>query len=95
MPDVTSVTPNRMFTVHTTHSWDFLGLNDNSKDNTLLQKANYGEDIIIGVIDSGYILSSCNLGNGCMYNPYYMYAHKKKYSFQYKLTSSEVFENFT
>ncbi|XP_078153053.1 subtilisin-like protease SBT3.6 isoform X2 [Carex rostrata] len=53
MPDVTSVTPNRMFTVHTTHSWDFLGLNYNSKDNTLLQKANYGEDIIIGVIDTG------------------------------------------
>lgn len=56
MPDVISVTPNRKFTAHTTRSWDFLGLNYYSKDdNTLLQKGNYGEDVIIGVIDSGYI----------------------------------------
>ncbi|KAF3339363.1 Cucumisin [Carex littledalei] len=53
MPDVISVTPNSKFTAHTTRSWDFLGLDYNSKDNGLLQKANYGEDIIIGVIDSG------------------------------------------
>ena len=53
MPDVISVTPNRKFTAHTTRSWDFLGLDTNSQSNTLLQKGNYGEDIIIGIIDSG------------------------------------------
>ncbi|KAJ3706200.1 hypothetical protein LUZ61_009905 [Rhynchospora tenuis] len=53
MPDVISVTPNHKSEVHTTHSWDFLGLDYNSQSNTLLQKGNYGEDIIIGVIDSG------------------------------------------
>jgi hypothetical protein len=53
MPDVISVAPNRKFRTHTTRSWDFLGLNYYSKDNTLLQQGNYGEDIIIGVIDTG------------------------------------------
>ncbi|KAJ4800727.1 Subtilisin-like protease SBT3.3 [Rhynchospora pubera] len=53
MPDVISVTPNHKSEVHTTHSWDFLGLDYNSQSNTLLQKGNYGEDIIIGVLDSG------------------------------------------
>lgn len=53
MPDVISVTPNRKFAAHTTRSWDFLGLNYYSQSNALLQKGNYGEDIIIGMIDSG------------------------------------------
>jgi hypothetical protein len=57
MPDVISVTPNRKFTAHTTRSWDFLGVDYNSKDNALLQKGNYGEDVIIGVLDSGYIFN--------------------------------------
>ena len=53
MQDVISVTPNRKFAAHTARSWDFLGLDTNSQSNTLLQKGNYGEDIIIGIIDSG------------------------------------------
>ncbi|KAF3323859.1 Subtilisin-like protease SBT3.3 [Carex littledalei] len=53
MPDVISVTPNRKFTTQTTRSWDFLGLDNNPQSSTLLQKGNYGEDIIIGIIDSG------------------------------------------
>ncbi|KAJ3679824.1 hypothetical protein LUZ60_016102 [Juncus effusus] len=52
-PDVISVTPNRKFQGHTTRSWDFLGLDYNYQSNGLLQKAKYGEDIIIGMIDSG------------------------------------------
>ncbi|KAJ4812710.1 Subtilisin-like protease SBT3.6 [Rhynchospora pubera] len=53
MPDVISVTPSRKFAVHTTRSWDFLGLDYSSQSNGLLQKGNYGEDIIIGVVDTG------------------------------------------
>ncbi|XP_078166962.1 subtilisin-like protease SBT3.7 [Carex rostrata] len=53
MPDVISVTPNRKFAAHTSRSWGFLGLDTNSQSNTLLQKGNYGKDIIIGIIDSG------------------------------------------
>jgi hypothetical protein len=71
MPDVISMAPNRKFRTHTTRSWDFLGLNYDSKDNTLLQQGNYGEDIIIGVIDSGYISISCNALNACICNSYY------------------------
>jgi hypothetical protein len=41
--------------MHTTRSWDFLGLDYNQPPQHpgLLQKANYGEDVIIGVVDTG------------------------------------------
>ncbi|XP_029120194.2 subtilisin-like protease SBT3.9 isoform X4 [Elaeis guineensis] len=53
-PGVLSVMPNRKHRVHTTRSWDFLGLNYYHPTATgLLHKANYGENVIIGVIDSG------------------------------------------
>ncbi|KAJ4800671.1 Subtilisin-like protease [Rhynchospora pubera] len=58
MPDVISVIPNRKFAAHTTRSWDFLGLDYSSNSNSLLQKGKYGEDIIIGVIDSGNLVSN-------------------------------------
>lgn len=55
-PEVVSVKPNTYHEMHTTQSWDFLGLDyyqQPSQPQGLLQKANYGEDVIIGVIDSG------------------------------------------
>ncbi|KAK1604775.1 hypothetical protein QYE76_028448 [Lolium multiflorum] len=55
-PEVFSVKPNTYHEAHTTQSWDFLGLDydvQQSQQQGLLQKANYGEDVIIGVIDSG------------------------------------------
>ncbi|XP_051195166.1 subtilisin-like protease SBT3.9 [Lolium perenne] len=55
-PEVASVKPNTNHEPHTTRSWDFLGLGDSQQppeQHGLLQKANYGEDVIIGVIDSG------------------------------------------
>ncbi|KAJ4812317.1 Subtilisin-like protease SBT3.6 [Rhynchospora pubera] len=58
MPDVISVIPNRKFAAHTTRSWDFLGLDYSSNSNSLLQKGKYGEDTIIGVIDSGNLVSN-------------------------------------
>ncbi|XP_044409326.1 subtilisin-like protease SBT3.9 [Triticum aestivum] len=53
--DVLSVRPNIYHESHTTRSWDFLGLDYDQPpaDSGLLQKAKYGEDVIIGVIDSG------------------------------------------
>jgi len=55
-PEVFSVKPNTYHEMHTTQSWDFLGLDyyqQPSQQQGLLQKAKYGEDVIIGVIDSG------------------------------------------
>ncbi|KAG8070515.1 hypothetical protein GUJ93_ZPchr0006g41530 [Zizania palustris] len=52
LPGVINVKPNTYHKVHTTRSWDFLGMNY-YEQSSLLKKANYGEDIIVGVIDSG------------------------------------------
>ncbi|KAM0946725.1 putative tripeptidyl-peptidase II [Dioscorea sansibarensis] len=52
-PGVISVKPNKRRQLQTTRSWDFLGLPYDHPEGTLLQKANYGENVIIGVIDSG------------------------------------------
>jgi hypothetical protein len=38
----------------TTRSWDFLGMNLNHKPaSKLLQRSKYGEDVIIGIFDTG------------------------------------------
>ncbi|KAF0891575.1 hypothetical protein E2562_010567, partial [Oryza meyeriana var. granulata] len=52
LPDVVSVRENQIHRMHTSRSWDFLGM-DYRQPNGLLAKAKYGDDIIIGVIDSG------------------------------------------
>ncbi|XP_058083441.1 subtilisin-like protease SBT5.3 [Magnolia sinica] len=54
-PDVISVFRNKMAKLHTTRSWEFLGLEKNGKipETSLWQKARFGEDIIIGNLDSG------------------------------------------
>ncbi|XP_072955558.1 subtilisin-like protease SBT3.9 [Typha angustifolia] len=52
LPDVVSIKPNRYYKAHTTRSWDFLGLS-NSQPGGLLEKAKYGEGVIVGVVDSG------------------------------------------
>jgi hypothetical protein len=52
LPDVISVRENQIHRLHTSRSWDFLGM-DYRQPNGLLAKAKYGEDIIIGVIDTG------------------------------------------
>ncbi|KAG2601297.1 subtilisin-like protease SBT3.7 isoform X1 [Panicum virgatum] len=51
-PDVISVQPSRRLKVATTRSWDFLDLNY-QMPNDLLNKGRYGEDVIIGVVDTG------------------------------------------
>jgi hypothetical protein len=52
LPEVVSVRENQIHELHTSRSWDFLGM-DYRQPNGLLAKANYGDDIIIGVIDTG------------------------------------------
>ncbi|PNT66315.1 subtilisin-like protease SBT3.9 isoform X2 [Brachypodium distachyon] len=55
LPEVISVRPNTYHKAHTTRSWDFLGMDyyKPPQESGLLQKAKYGEDVIIGVVDSG------------------------------------------
>ncbi|XP_021281773.1 subtilisin-like protease SBT3.9 isoform X1 [Herrania umbratica] len=51
-PGVVQVIPNRIHRLHTTRSWEFMGLKYHSSKN-LLTQSNMGEGTIIGVIDSG------------------------------------------
>lgn len=57
-PEVVTVKPNTFHKMHTTRSWDFIGLEHNHQPHQsgLLKKAKYGEDVIVGVIDSGMAL---------------------------------------
>ncbi|KAM3300257.1 hypothetical protein ACQJBY_041336 [Aegilops geniculata] len=55
-PGVISVQPSKTYRSTTTRSWDFLGLNypsSHTPASELLHASNYGEDIIIGVVDTG------------------------------------------
>ncbi|ONK82020.1 uncharacterized protein A4U43_C01F35300 [Asparagus officinalis] len=54
-PGVVSVFPSRAYKLHTTHSWEFLGLEKDGKvpKKSLWTKANFGEDVIIGNLDTG------------------------------------------
>lgn len=56
LPGVVSVTKNRVHHTRTTRSWDFVGLhyNDDQPNGLLAKAAKYGDDVIVGVIDSGF-----------------------------------------
>lgn len=56
-PEVVHVIRNRHHKVLNTRSWDFLGLSARVPDN-LLHESNMGDDIIIGVIDTGILPNS-------------------------------------
>ncbi|PHU15397.1 hypothetical protein BC332_16602 [Capsicum chinense] len=51
LPDVVQVIPNQFYKTHTSTSWDFLGLSKHDP-NSLVNKTNQGDGIIIGIIDS-------------------------------------------
>ncbi|GJM90827.1 hypothetical protein PR202_ga07145 [Eleusine coracana subsp. coracana] len=54
LPGVVSVQLNTHHKIHTTRSWDFLGLDHyQSSRSDLLKRAKYGEEIIVGVLDTG------------------------------------------
>ncbi|KAL0904715.1 hypothetical protein M5K25_026856 [Dendrobium thyrsiflorum] len=54
-PDVISVFPNQLKKLHTTRSWDFIGLERNGivPPDSIWTKANYGKDVIIAHLDTG------------------------------------------
>ncbi|KAJ0082581.1 hypothetical protein Patl1_09640 [Pistacia atlantica] len=54
-PDVVSVFPNKAKKLHTTHSWDFMSLENNGvvHPSSIWEKAKYGEDVIIANLDTG------------------------------------------
>ncbi|KAL9457245.1 hypothetical protein AB3S75_006316 [Citrus x aurantiifolia] len=54
-PKVVSVFLSKENKLHTTHSWEFLGLEQSGRipPNSIWEKARYGEDVIIGNIDTG------------------------------------------
>lgn len=51
-PGVVSVIPNHIHKLHTTRSWDFIGIH-HSCSRAGFNESNLGEGTIIGVIDSG------------------------------------------
>lgn len=53
MRGVVRVLPNVLYDLHTTRSWDFLGLSPSPSPSNLLQMSNLGDGIIIGVVDTG------------------------------------------
>ncbi|KAJ6724176.1 SUBTILISIN-LIKE PROTEASE SBT3.1-RELATED [Salix viminalis] len=52
-PGVVQVIPNGIHKLHTTRSWEFIGLNQHHSPQNLLEQSNMGQGTIIGVIDSG------------------------------------------
>lgn len=50
-----SVFPNRGHKLHTTRSWEFLGMEKGGRvrPNSIWAKASYGEGVIIGNLDTG------------------------------------------
>ncbi|GLT64652.1 hypothetical protein SLA2020_371310 [Shorea laevis] len=64
-PGVVKVIPNRIHKLHTTRSWEFIGLHPHSSKN-LLTESNLGEGTIIGVIDSGIWPESESFNDRCM-----------------------------
>ncbi|XP_042448039.1 subtilisin-like protease SBT3.10 [Zingiber officinale] len=56
LPEVISIQPSGTASLATTRSWDYLGVgldNEHNQHLGLLQRANFGEDVIIGVVDTG------------------------------------------
>uniref|UniRef100_A0A2C9VZK0 Subtilisin-like protease n=1 Tax=Manihot esculenta TaxID=3983 RepID=A0A2C9VZK0_MANES len=57
-PNVQSVFLNRKYELYTTHSWEFLGLENNNgaaTKNSIWKKAKYGQDVIIANLDTAHI----------------------------------------
>lgn len=54
-PDVVSVFLNQGKKLHTTHTWDFMRLEKGGviRPSSLWRKARFGQDIIIGNLDTG------------------------------------------
>ncbi|XP_062204104.1 subtilisin-like protease SBT5.3 [Phragmites australis] len=53
LPGVLTVIPDTLIKLHTTHSWDFLGLGSDGQPTPAWYSAGFGKDTIIGNIDTG------------------------------------------
>ncbi|GJM97949.1 hypothetical protein PR202_ga14915 [Eleusine coracana subsp. coracana] len=53
MPGVVSVFPNKKRSLHTTHSWDFMGLSTNAEAEIPGLSTKNQENVIVGFIDTG------------------------------------------
>ncbi|XP_031282924.1 subtilisin-like protease SBT5.6 [Pistacia vera] len=53
-----------LYTLQTTRSWEFVGLNEGGEG--LLSKAKYGQEVIVGVLDSGIWPESESFNDGGM-----------------------------
>ncbi|KAK4270047.1 hypothetical protein QN277_023133 [Acacia crassicarpa] len=53
MPGVVSVFPNSKRILHTTHSWDFMGLPDDNSMKIFGHSTRNQADVIVGIIDTG------------------------------------------
>ncbi|KAL6615862.1 hypothetical protein ACP70R_038132 [Stipagrostis hirtigluma subsp. patula] len=53
LPGVLAVIEDKLVKLHTTHSWEFLGLGNNGNPTPAWYSARFGEDTIIANIDSG------------------------------------------
>ena len=53
LPEVVHVTPDSFYELTTTRTWDYLGLSAATPKN-LLNDSNMGEEVIIGVVDTGW-----------------------------------------
>ncbi|KAI0488807.1 hypothetical protein KFK09_028646 [Dendrobium nobile] len=67
-PDVISVFPNQLKQLHTTRTWDFVGLERNGivPPDSIWTKANYGKDVIIAHLDTGVWPESASFSNDGM-----------------------------
>nr|AIC80773.1 subtilase [Cicer arietinum] len=64
-PEVISVIPNSIHKLHTTRSWDFIGVHHPSSKN-VYTKRDLGEGTIIGVIDTGIWPESASFNDEAM-----------------------------
>ncbi|CAL5214071.1 unnamed protein product [Lathyrus oleraceus] len=66
-PEVVSVIPNGIHKLHTTRSWDFIGVHHSSAE-IVFDESNSGEGTIIGVIDTGIWPESASFNDEAMGN---------------------------
>ncbi|WVZ69143.1 hypothetical protein U9M48_017979 [Paspalum notatum var. saurae] len=66
LPGVVAVIPDTLRQLHTTHSWDFLGLASDGQITPAWSSAKLGADTIIGVVDTGVWPESLSFQDGAM-----------------------------
>ena len=55
MEEVISIFKSKALKLHTTRSWDFMGLTLGGSESTPMQ-LEYGDDVIVGLFDTGILV---------------------------------------